>query len=60
MGKRVVMISDSVAPGSPHPFQLADWAVTPATGRDVSSIKSSAVIEVYERGLSEQAGNVSR
>ena len=27
MGKRVVMIRNSVAPGSPYPFQHPDWAV---------------------------------
>jgi ADP-heptose:LPS heptosyltransferase len=57
MGKRVVMIRDSTAPGSPYPYQHPDWAVTPTSGRVVSSIETSAVIEACERALSERAGS---
>ena len=56
-GKRVVMIINSTAPGSPYPFQHPDWAVTPTSGRDLSSIKPGAVIEACEQALSERAGN---
>jgi ADP-heptose:LPS heptosyltransferase len=59
MGKRVVMIRNSIAPGSPYPYQHPDWAVTPTSGRVVSSIETSAVVEACERALSERAGNVS-
>lgn len=55
MGKRVVMIMPSTAPGQGHPFQHPDWAITPARGRPplVSSIASEAVIEASERALAE-------
>ena len=59
MGKRVVMIRDSVTPGSPYPFQHPDWAVTPTSGRDVSSIETGAVIEACARAISERAGLTS-
>lgn len=59
MGKRVVMIRDSIAPGSPHPYQHPDWAVTPTSGWDVSSIETGAVIEACARAISERAGLVS-
>jgi ADP-heptose:LPS heptosyltransferase len=59
MGKRVVMIRDSIAPGSPYPYQHPDWAVTPTSGRDVSSIETAAVIEACARAISERAGLVS-
>jgi ADP-heptose:LPS heptosyltransferase len=59
MGRRVVMIRDSVAPGSPYPYQHPDWAVIPANGRDVSSIETGAVIEACARVFRERAGNAS-
>ena len=59
MGKRVVMISDSVAPGSPNPFQHPEWVVTPANGRGISSIETGAVIGACTRAFSERAGNAS-
>ncbi|MGO9586021.1 MAG: glycosyltransferase family 9 protein [Limisphaerales bacterium] len=59
LGKRVVMIRNSIAPGSPYPYQHPDWAVIPTSGRVVSSIETSAVIEACERALNERAGNVS-
>jgi heptosyltransferase I len=45
MGKRVVMIMHSNAPGTSHPFQHADWTVTPPAGKTVSEIQTEAVIE---------------
>lgn len=59
MGKRVVMIRNSIAPGSPYPFQHPDWAVTPVIGRDVSSIETGAVIEACARAFTEPVGNAS-
>jgi ADP-heptose:LPS heptosyltransferase len=44
MGKRVVMLMHSNAPGTSHPFQHADWTVTPAAGKIVSEIPTEAVI----------------
>jgi ADP-heptose:LPS heptosyltransferase len=57
MGKRVVMIRDSVAPGSPYPFQHPEWAVTSTGGREISSIETDAVIEACARAFTEQGGN---
>ncbi|HEX7576955.1 MAG TPA: hypothetical protein VF430_02840, partial [Verrucomicrobiae bacterium] len=59
MGKRVVMIRDSVAPGCPFPYQHPDWAVTPMNGRDVSSVETGAVIEVCAQILAKPAGQAS-
>ncbi len=59
LGKRVVMIRDSIAPGSPYPYQHPDWTVTPTSGRDLSRIEIRTVIEACERALNERAGNVS-
>jgi ADP-heptose:LPS heptosyltransferase len=59
MGRRVVMTRDSIAPGSPYPYQHPDWVVIPTNGRDVSSIETSAVIEACTRAFSERAGNAS-
>jgi ADP-heptose:LPS heptosyltransferase len=59
MGKRVVMLRDSVAPGSPYPFQHPDWAVTPTSGRDIPGIEPGVVIEACTRAFTERAGNVS-
>jgi ADP-heptose:LPS heptosyltransferase len=52
MGKRVVMIRNSIAPGSPYPYQHPDWAVTPTSGRVVSSIETGAVIGACARAFS--------
>jgi ADP-heptose:LPS heptosyltransferase len=59
MGKRVVMIRDSIAPGRPYPYQHPDWAVIPANGRDVPGIETSAVIEACAQTLAKQAGQAS-
>jgi len=59
MGRRVVMIRDSIAPGNPYPYQHPDWAVTPTSGRDVSSIETDAVIEACTRAISERTGLAS-
>ena len=51
MGKRVVMLMHSNAPGHSHPFQHADWAVTPPAGKMVSEIPTAAVIEACARSF---------
>lgn len=51
MGKRVVMIRDSISPGSPYPYQHPDWTVIPASGRIIATIESSAVIEACARAV---------
>jgi ADP-heptose:LPS heptosyltransferase len=58
-GKRVVMIMKSTSPGSPHPFQHPDWAVTPANSRMVSEIEIDAVVAACTQAGREQAGPVS-
>jgi ADP-heptose:LPS heptosyltransferase len=45
LGKRVVMLMRSNAPGEPHPFRHADWAVTPPSGKIVAEIPLTAVID---------------
>jgi heptosyltransferase-1 len=51
MGKRVVLIMHSNASGSSHPFQHADWTVTPPEGKAVSEIQTEAVIEACAKGF---------
>jgi heptosyltransferase-1/heptosyltransferase-2 len=53
MGKRIVMLMQSNAPGTPHPFQHADWTVTPPDGKIVAEIESDAVIETCARAFAE-------
>lgn len=55
MGKRVVMLMTTSAPGSCHPFRHSDWAVTPRGGpaQPVSTIDAGQVFEACERGLTE-------
>lgn len=51
MGKRVVMLMTSNTPGSPHPFQHPDWAVTPSAGKPVSTIPLDAVLTACQDGF---------
>lgn len=51
IGKRVVMIRGSIAPGSPYPYQHPDWSVIPAGNLAVPDIETSAVIEACERAF---------
>ena len=53
MGKRVVAIIPSTAPGNKYPFQHREWAVTPSVGVDVSTIDTQMVTEACERALEE-------
>jgi ADP-heptose:LPS heptosyltransferase len=43
MGKRVLMIMQSNAPGSTHPFEHKDWTVLPRSGESISSITVASV-----------------
>jgi ADP-heptose:LPS heptosyltransferase len=53
MGKRVVMIMASDAPGHCHPFQHPDWAITPPKRRPylISNIETGPVLEACARGF---------
>jgi ADP-heptose:LPS heptosyltransferase len=51
MGRRVVMLMYSNAPGTSHPFQHADWTVTPGAGKTVAEIPTEAVIEVCAKSI---------
>ena len=53
MGKRVVMIGDSVAPSKTHPFQHADWTITPPTGQILSSLETGPVIQACSHAFNE-------
>jgi ADP-heptose:LPS heptosyltransferase len=59
MGRRVVMLMHSNAPGSSHPFQHPDWTVTPPAGRPVADIQLDAARQACERALCAPAGSVS-
>ena len=49
MGRRVVMIMESSAPGRPHPFGHADWAIMPPNDRIVANVHTGTVINACER-----------
>jgi ADP-heptose:LPS heptosyltransferase len=53
MDKRVVMIIDSISPGSAYPFQHRDWAVTPANGQSLPALATDAVNEACSRAFAE-------
>lgn len=55
MGKRVVMLMYSNIPGTSHPFQHPDWAITPGSGTSVAAIETGKVIETIGRTLAETA-----
>jgi ADP-heptose:LPS heptosyltransferase len=59
LGRRVVMLMRSNAPGTSHPFQHPDWALTPPAGKSVADIPVATVMEACERAFSAPAGNVS-
>jgi ADP-heptose:LPS heptosyltransferase len=54
MGKRVVMLMGSIAPGRPHPFQHRGWAVTPPSGHAIIQVETAAVIEACAQARREQ------
>jgi ADP-heptose:LPS heptosyltransferase len=53
MAKRVVAIIPSTTPGSKYPFGHLDWAITPATGVDISTIGTETVIAECEGALAD-------
>jgi ADP-heptose:LPS heptosyltransferase len=59
LGRRVVMLMRSNAPGTSHPFQHPDWALASPTGKSAAEIPVAAVMAACERAFSEPAGNVS-
>jgi ADP-heptose:LPS heptosyltransferase len=54
MHQRVVMLMASAAPGKPHPFQHAEWTVTPPPEQPVSKISVDAVVAASQRALTEK------
>ena len=54
MGRRVVMVMHASSPGTYHPFQHADWAVTPPPGKPVADIPISLVMTAIEQAFVEQ------
>ena len=59
LGRRVVMLMRSNAPGTSHPFQHLDWALAAPSGKSAAEIPVNAVMAACERAFSEPAGNVS-
>ncbi len=53
MGKRVVMLMKSTAPGRPFPFRHQDWAIAPPSDRILSHIATGKVLQACERALAE-------
>jgi ADP-heptose:LPS heptosyltransferase len=51
MGRRTVMILYSNAPGASHPFQHADWTITPSAGKSVAEIPIEAVVEACAKNF---------
>lgn len=54
MGRRVLMLQQSVLPGNPHPFGHPDWAVVPEIPLTVPEIPLAAVIAACERAIGER------
>jgi ADP-heptose:LPS heptosyltransferase len=60
MGKRVAAIIRGNTPGNKYPYPHPEWAITPPTGIDVSTIGVETVIAACERALAEtRLGNAS-
>jgi ADP-heptose:LPS heptosyltransferase len=55
LGRRVVMIMDSTAPGKAFPVQHPEWAVVPERGEGIADVKPAAVIAACARAFREQA-----
>ena len=55
MGKRVVMLMESVGPGSATPLGHEEWVVLPGTPSGTASIQLGEVIAACERALREYA-----
>jgi len=59
MGKRVIMIMRSNQPGSSHPFQHPDWAVTCGPGKKITEVPVGEVTRACALALNLRHGNVS-
>jgi ADP-heptose:LPS heptosyltransferase len=59
LGRRVVMLMRSNAPGTSHPFQHPDWALASPSGKSAAEIPVAAVMAACDRAFSESGGNVS-
>ena len=55
MGKRVVMVISSIAPGNCFPYQHPDWAVAPRPGTMITTVTPEMVIDACARALAETA-----
>jgi ADP-heptose:LPS heptosyltransferase len=53
MNRRVLMLMGSNSPGSSHPYQHADWTVTPPAGKTVADIEISRVQRALELAFAE-------
>lgn len=53
MGKRVVMVISSIAPGNCFPYQHPDWAVAPTPGTMITTVTPAMVIEACARAIAE-------
>lgn len=53
LGKRVVMLMNTAAPGRPYPFRHADWAIAPPNDLVISNIQTGTVIQACERAFRE-------
>jgi ADP-heptose:LPS heptosyltransferase len=56
LGRRVVMLMQSVAPGQTHPSGHRDWTVSPPVGKPVAEIPIAAVIEACDRAFADFGG----
>lgn len=56
MGKRVVMLMKSNAPGASHPFRHPGWTVLPPEGKPVAEIPVTAAIEACDPAFAESGG----
>jgi ADP-heptose:LPS heptosyltransferase len=59
LGRRVVMMMDTIAPGNAFPFQHPEWAITPEPGGKTPSISVATVMAACEKTFNGPAGNVS-
>src|SRR5439155_16215844 len=55
LGKRVIMLMETTAPGSATPLGHEDWAITPSGGASVGSIELGTVIQACQGALSSFA-----
>ena len=53
MGKRVIMLMDSLGPGSCPPLGRPEWALVPEHGTNLSSITSNRVLSAFVKALAE-------